>query len=213
LHLKRALVLHRKVYGANDEHVASSLIDYAWNLGEQGRYADVEACGQEADAICQKLDSTPQVTSDLANALYLTAVAQLRLGDIAGYRSTCNTLVELPPVGSADQSLNSRPAWPLCLVPDALDDMTRLVNRAERLFTENPQHERHFNLYVLGGALYRAGDYERAAQRLKESIDVYPRFPKSGSDTLNYQQLLLAMTKWHLGKRRGSRRPRRGSSP
>jgi hypothetical protein len=79
--------------------------------------------------------------------------------------------------------------------------MSRLVNRAEKFFTENPQHERYFNLWVLGAALYRAGVYERAAQRLEESIDVYPRFPGTGSDNLNYQQLLLAMTKWQLGKR------------
>jgi tetratricopeptide (TPR) repeat protein len=125
----------------------------------------------------------------------------LRLGDRAGYRSTCNALIDLPPVRSVDQSVNSRPVWPLCLAPDALDDMSRLVNRAEKFFTENPQHERHFNLYVLGAALYRAGDYKRAAQKLEESIDAYPRFPESSSDTLNYQQLLLAMTKWQLGKR------------
>ena len=37
VHLKRALDLHRQVFGAGDERVANSLVDYAWNLGEQGR--------------------------------------------------------------------------------------------------------------------------------------------------------------------------------
>jgi tetratricopeptide (TPR) repeat protein len=201
LHLKRALVLHRQVYGANDERVANSLVDYAWNLGDQNRIAEAEASVREAASIYRKLDSTPQVTSSLANALYLTALAQLRLGEKANYRATCNALVDLSPVHSPDIVVNSRPIWPLCLAPNALDDMSRLVKRADNFFAENSRNERHFCLYVLGAALYRAGDYERAAQRLEESIDVYPRFPGSGFDTLNYQKLLLAMTKRQLGKR------------
>ena len=145
------------------------------------------------------------MTSSLANALYLLAVAQLRLGDKAGYRATCKTLVDLP-VSRTDVVANSRPVWPLCLAPDALDDMSRLVKRAEEFVAENSRSEPHFCLYVLGAALYRAGDYERAAQRLEESIDVYPSSPETGFDTINYQQLLLAMAKWQLGKHDEARR-------
>jgi tetratricopeptide (TPR) repeat protein len=199
LHLKRALVLHRQVYGANDERVANSLVDYAWNLGGQSRYAEAEACVREAASIYQKLASNPQVSSSLADALYLMALAQLRLGDKAGYSATCKTLVDLP-VQSWDDVLRSRPIWPLCLAPDALDDMNRLVKRAEEFVAGTSLKNRHFGLYVLGAALYRAGDCERAAQRLEESIDAYPSLPAFGCDTINYQLLLLAMTRWNQGR-------------
>jgi hypothetical protein len=58
---------------------------------------------------------------------------------------------------------------------------------------------------VLGAALYRAGDYERAAQRLEESIDSYPSVAETGVDSLNYQQLLLAMTRWKQGRKDAAR--------
>jgi serine/threonine protein kinase len=199
LHLKRALDLNRQVFGAGDKHVANSLVDYAWNLGEQSRYAETEACVREAAAIYQKLDSNPQVSSSLAEALYLMALAQLRLGDKAGYRATCKALVDLP-VQSWDDVIRSRPIWPLCLAPDALDDMSRLVKRAEDFVADTSLKNRHFGLYVLGAALFRAGDYERAALRLEESIDAYPNPPEFGRDTINYQLLLLAMTRWNQGR-------------
>jgi serine/threonine protein kinase len=204
-HLKRALDLHRQVYGAGDQRVASSLVAYAWNLGEQGRFAETEACAREAVSIFQKLDSNAQVTDAFANGLYVLAVAQLRQGDKAGYYATCNALVGLPPVRSSDITVNSRPVWTPCLAPDALDDMSRLVKRAERFFAENSRREPHFCRYVLGAALYRAGNYERAAQRLEESIDSYPSVAGTGVDTLNYQQLLLAMTLWKQGRNDAAR--------
>jgi serine/threonine protein kinase len=199
-HLIRALDLHRQVYDADDRRVANSLVDYAWNLGAQGRVADAEACAREAVSIYQKHDSNPQESDYLANALYITAIARLQLGDRDGYRQTCSALVDLR-VRSSDVVANSRPVWPLCLGPDSLDDMSRLVTRAEQYVAENSQRAPHFCLYVLGAAHYRSGNYEEAARRLEESIEVYPNIPGTGADTINYQQLLLAMTKWQLGER------------
>jgi tetratricopeptide (TPR) repeat protein len=133
------------------------------------------------------------------------ALAQLRLGDKAGYRATCEALVDLP-VQSWDDVVRSRPIWPLCLAPSALDDMSRLVKRAEEFVADTSLKNRHFGLYVLGAALYRAGDYERAAQRLEESIDAYPSLSELGRDTINYQLLLLAMTRWNQGREDDARK-------
>jgi tetratricopeptide (TPR) repeat protein len=198
VHLKRALDLHRQVFGANDEHLANSLVDYAWNLGDQSRYAELEACVREAASIYEQLDSNPQVTSSLANALYLMALAQLRQGDNTGYRATCETLFDLP-VRSWDDAIRSRPIWTPCVAPDALDDMSRVVKLAEQFVADKSLKHRHFGLQKLGAALYRAGNYEQAARRLKQSIDTYPSVSDSG-DILNYDQLFLAMTNWHLGQ-------------
>ena len=205
VHLKLALDQHRQAYGAGDQRVANCLVDYAWNLGEMDRIAEVGTCAREAVSICGSLQSNPQESGTLANALYLLAMAQLQLGDRAGYRTSCEHLVDLH-VRSASVVLNSRPVWPLCLAPDALDDMNRLVKRAETYVAENSRMAPHFCLYVLGAALYRAGDYDQAAQRLEESIDAYPGIPDPGCDTINYQRLLLAMSKWQLGRQDDARR-------
>jgi serine/threonine protein kinase len=117
-HLRRALDLHRQVYGPVDRRVAISLVDYAWNLGDQGRIAEAEACAREAASIYGKLDFNPQATDYFANALYVAAIAQLELGDRAGYRATCKALVDLR-VRSTDVVANSRPVWlaPINVVP------------------------------------------------------------------------------------------------
>jgi tetratricopeptide (TPR) repeat protein len=165
----------------------------------------METCVREAVSIYAKLPSNPQATDYLANALYLAALAQLQLGDRASYRATCNALVDLK-VRSTNVVDNSRPVWPLCLAPDALDDMSRLVRRAEEYVAENSRRAPHFCLQVLGAAHFRAGDYEQAAQRLEESIDAYPNIPQTGTDNINYQRLLLAMTRWKQGRNDEARR-------
>jgi serine/threonine protein kinase len=200
LHLKIAVDLHKTTFGAVDKHVADALVDYAWNLGEVGRIAEAEACARKAATIYEGLEPTAQDTAKLANALYITAIAQLRQGDAAGYRATCETLVNLD-VHHEDIVLTSRPIWPLCLAPNALVDMNRLVTRAEKFFTENSRQDRFFALYVLGAALYRNGDYDQAAQRLEESINAYSTLPPSGRDNINYARLLLTLAKWKQGRK------------
>src|SRR5262249_55222382 len=71
---------------------------------------------------------------------------------------------------------------------------------------DNANDQRHFRLFVLGAALYRNGQYERAAHCLEDSIAVYPTPSLHGFDTLNYQRLLLAMSRWKLGLREEARR-------
>jgi serine/threonine protein kinase len=139
----------------------------------------------------------------LAEAHYYVALMQLQVGDKAGYRATSKALVELP-VDSANLSTIWRPIWTSCLAPDALDDLNPLVARAEEYFANVAQNRRHFGLYILGAALYRARQFERAAERLSESGIEFQRDPLSTgaqNDGRNYQQLLLAMAKWQLGQR------------
>jgi tetratricopeptide (TPR) repeat protein len=144
----------------------------------------------------------PAVTSP---ALYHVALIQLRLGDKAGYRATCKALINMPD-DSANLANKWRPIWTPCLAPDALDDLPLHVRRAEEYLAKTPQSESHVSLYLLGAAHYRAAQYNQAAQRLQESIAAYPSDPAPGYDTIYYQQLLLAITKWQLGERDAARR-------
>jgi serine/threonine protein kinase len=139
-----------------------------------------------------------------ANALYYVGLLQLRLGDEAGYRASCQALIELPDYNAADV-VRARPIWTSCLAPHSLDDLDLLVKRAEEYVANasTPNRHfanRHFDLVVLGGALYRAGQYKRAVDRLTEASGLYPGNPP------NYQRLFLAMAWWKLGHRDFARR-------
>jgi tetratricopeptide (TPR) repeat protein len=139
--------------------------------------------------------------AELANALHWIALTQLQVGDQAAYRATCRVLVDLP-LQNLDDVARSRPIWTPCLAPDALDleDVKLLVTRAEEFVAHNSLGQPQFGLNYLGAALYRSGQYERAAQILEESIAAYPADPPPGFDIINIQRLLLGMTKWRLGQ-------------
>jgi tetratricopeptide (TPR) repeat protein len=207
-HFKKALDLRRLIFDTDDDRVAGSLVDYAMNLGELSRFVEMESCVQEAISIYQTQMHHPGVANAAAEAFYMLAQAQLQHGDMAGYRDTCRQLVELPELSTrfGDVSNLARPVWTPCLSPEALDDMRVPVNRAKELLANDKLGQRHFRLYLLGAALYRDGQYEEAAHRLEESIATYPMPAVHGFDTLNYQRLLLAMSRWKLGQRAEARR-------
>jgi serine/threonine protein kinase len=203
--LRQALKLRRQAFGSNHVLVADSLLELANVLPEQGKFSEAESCVREAVSLYERMDSRHHLTGSLAEALYVTALLQLRRGDKAGYRATCEALVDLP-LNRGDVVTDSRSIWPLCLVPDALADMSRPLKNAEALLKNNSQKHAHFCLYVLGAALYRVGNYELAAQRLEESIHTVPGFPETDRDNVNYQRLLLAMSHWKLGRKDEARR-------
>jgi hypothetical protein len=103
------------------------------------------------------------------------------------------------PIADADDLTKVRSILPCCCGPDPLDDMSVFVNRAEQLVANNSLGQRHVVLYVSGAALFRAGEYDRAAERLEESIAAYPSDPAPGHDVINWQRLFLVMTKWKQG--------------
>ncbi len=74
--------------------------------------------------------------------------------------------------------------------------MSLPVKCAEEFVASNKLNQRHYALQTLGAALYRAGQFDRAAEQLGASIAAYPTDPLRGFDTINYTRLLLAMTKW-----------------
>jgi tetratricopeptide (TPR) repeat protein len=139
--------------------------------------------------------------SDPANLVYaFVSIARIRLqlGDEAGYRETCKALLDVP-VTTADDLTKVRSIFTWCLAPDALENMSVVVKRAEELAAHNSLGHPHVVHFSWGAALYRAGQYERAADELEKSIAGYPREP--GYHLINCQQLFLAMAKWRLGQK------------
>jgi tetratricopeptide (TPR) repeat protein len=206
LNQKKAIDLRRQAFGDNDQRVADGLHAYSNTLADQGRFAEAETCVREALSIYQKHDSeTREINVGEADALFQIALIQLRRADRAGYRETCNALVDLP-VRSIYVVNNARPVWPLCLAPDALDDMSRLVKRAEVIVADDSLIQGHWRPFLMGAALFRAGRYRETAKQLEQSIAEYPAVPPHGFDTRNYQRLLLAMSQWRSGQRDEARR-------
>jgi hypothetical protein len=128
-------------------------------------------------------------------ALSLVALIQLRLGDYAGYREHCRAIAAIP-IAEADDLTKVRSITTWVCGPDALEDVSVPVSRAELLQLNDSLGQRHVVLYVLGAALYRAGHYDRAAERLAESIAAYPSDPPPAYAKINFQRLFLAMAKW-----------------
>jgi tetratricopeptide (TPR) repeat protein len=136
---------------------------------------------------------------------HLIAIAQLRAGDDAGYRATCKALAEVP-VDDVDDLMKARQILTFCIAPNSLEDMDLVVERAEELAKHNQVDEPHIVPYALGAALYRDGQYDRAAEQLEKSIAAYPSDPWIDCETINLQRLLLAMSKWQLDKKDEARR-------
>jgi serine/threonine protein kinase len=137
--------------------------------------------------------------------LITVALVQLRLRDLTGFRESCKAVAAVP-VADADDLTKVRSILPCCCGPDPLVDMSVLVNRADELVAHNSLGKRHVVLYVSGAALFRAGQYDRAAERLEQAIAAYPSDPAPGDEVINYLRLFLAMTKWKQGERDEARR-------
>jgi WD40 repeat protein/serine/threonine protein kinase/regulator of sirC expression with transglutaminase-like and TPR domain len=118
------------------------------------------------------------------------AVMKLDLGDVAGYRKACASLLRyVGPTSVA--TTNNTAAWACALAPGAVADTARPVQLAERAVAQSPQTP----LYgvTLGAALYRAGRYNDAVLRLNATA----RTQLSGGTVTTW--LFLAMAQQRLG--------------
>jgi serine/threonine protein kinase len=161
---------------------------------------------QAADYVVRASASTKRQTdpSALADSLYYVALLQARLGDTAGYRATCETIVKVPISEIVPQG-RLRPIVTPCLLPGALEDPRVPIKLAEEVFATNPLNDASVGPYSLGIAYYRAGQFEQAAKQLENAIDLYPSDPPLGTHSINSLHLLLAMTKWQLGQQDAAR--------
>jgi eukaryotic-like serine/threonine-protein kinase len=147
-------------------------------------------------------DSSKRVALTRAKGLHspewhMHAVLCRYAGDDTGYRQACLSMRER--FGDSlvnQQALNVVRACVLAPVP--VIDPDDLVRRAEKVILTEPIN---WHLYVTGLAHLRAGQYERAVERLQESLTVDPRW---NARAINYPA--LAMAYHHLGKADEARR-------
>jgi Flp pilus assembly protein TadD len=141
-------------------------------------------------------------------ARYLQAVAYLKAGDAAGYRTACAGMAEWLPRGDpkrAHHDSNSA-ARATALGPNATDDWTRTlawtdhalarlaeIEKARPQLKELIQRERHNFLTSRGAVLYRAGRIEEAAKVFREGMSLNP----DGGEFHDW--LFLALAEHRLG--------------
>jgi tetratricopeptide (TPR) repeat protein len=122
------------------------------------------------------------------------------------YRELCDRVLEMVRKGNTlggirivvtFQSVGARTAYlaarTCVLAPDAIEDPARAVRLAEQAVAADPPCA--WYLHTLGMAHYRAGDFDQAIQRLRESIDAKPAWPANVTNWLG-----LAMAYHRLGQ-------------
>jgi WD40 repeat protein/tetratricopeptide (TPR) repeat protein len=114
-------------------------------------------------------------------------VVRLHLGDLKGFRTACERLLER--FSDADPFAVTQTC---ALAPAAVADLPRLVRLVEKAHAKNGNS---YSLATLGALLYRAGRYGEAAGKLTEATRQY-----SQGET-ERAWLFLAMADHRLGRR------------
>ncbi len=125
-------------------------------------------------------------------ASYLLALTSLAAGNPASYHDFCRNLLnqygDTRDPGAADTV-----AFLAALHPYAVPDSGRLVRLAQFAHDSKPDNAAY--LETLGAALYRAGRYSEAVDRLKEAVD------KKGDNGTFWTCFFLAMSHHQLEQR------------
>ncbi len=177
-HLERLIAAQPGDGGLRARHITA--------LAEQGVW-------DQAEAACARAAGRGDAAGTI---LFFQALLRLRAGDRAGYRALCQKALEAS-AQTAGASLANGVAWTCALASDAGVDPARVVALAERAVAGNPR--RHMELNTLGTALYRAGRFEEAVQRLDEARQAH------GRGGLVEDWLVLAMAHKRLGHQADAR--------
>jgi serine/threonine protein kinase/WD40 repeat protein/tetratricopeptide (TPR) repeat protein len=133
-----------------------------------------------------------------AFAHYLEALARLGSGDRSGYRRVCAEALERFARAEDMQEANFA-VWAAVLSPDAVRDPDQPVRLAARALEADPQNDAY--PVTLGAALYRAGRFREAVERLEPpgraadaKAGATNRYPPA------YRWLFLSMAHQRLGQ-------------
>jgi serine/threonine protein kinase/WD40 repeat protein/tetratricopeptide (TPR) repeat protein len=139
-----------------------------------------------------------------ARAHYLYALARLGSGDRSGYRRVCAGMLERFTPTEDSQAANYV-AWACVLGPGAVCDLGQLVRLAARALDADPRNDTY--PVTLGAALYRAGRFQEAIQRLQQARNPSEADPtKATPYSPAYRWLFLAMAHQRLGHAGEARR-------
>jgi serine/threonine protein kinase/tetratricopeptide (TPR) repeat protein len=128
---------------------------------------------------------------------YWLALVQLAAGDLTGYRGTCATMLDR--FGRTDNpEVASWVVWATVLAPDSVEDLDRPVTMAEADLRSDPGAEKYS--LCLGAALYRAGRFDEAIQRLNQASAARQATAKPSTASPAYHWFFLAMAHQRSGR-------------
>jgi serine/threonine protein kinase/tetratricopeptide (TPR) repeat protein len=131
------------------------------------------------------------------------AMAQLAAGDQTGYDSTCSAMLHQFQ-GTDKPYIAHRVAWTVVVARHCVADAERVVSMAQIAVRSDPGVARFST--SLGAALYRAGRFREAIQRLNQANDAARR--QAASTTVPSQAAtwcFLAMAHFQLGQNQEAR--------
>ena len=169
-----------------------------WQLRARRAWAFANA-HQWKDA-ADDLDRAVELGADRLRLLPFLADVKLAMGDTKGYRTTCALLLDQPASDSSADTANLV-AWICVLASNSADRLDRVVRLAERAVASNPNQPEF--LTTLGAALYRAGRYPEAVERLVEATVI------EESDEDPFKWFLLAAAHQRLNHTEEARDVRR----
>jgi serine/threonine protein kinase/WD40 repeat protein/tetratricopeptide (TPR) repeat protein len=158
-------------------------------------FSKAEALGQWDKAAFDLGEAVAGPNPGKATIAYWLALARLGAGDLVAYRSACAEMARrFGPTEDPDAAFWL--AWAGAIGPDALADHALLVRWAEEALA--PAAKSFDNLNTLGAALYRAGRFKEALQRLEEAHAAYNPGARLRQPIV-YNWLFQAMAQHALG--------------
>ena len=129
-------------------------------------YAATQAWDKAATDLLEAIKLRPRMTSGYQRL----SIVRLQQGQPEEYRAQCARLLELL---KDDDNIGGFVAWACVLLDRAVPDPEVPVRLVTRILADNPDSYRLLN--NAGAALYRAGHFQKAFQKLDESRATYTR--------------------------------------
>jgi tetratricopeptide (TPR) repeat protein len=127
---------------------------------------DQDQAGAERDKVIRRLAKLIELKPDEVTCRYYCALMRAEAGDLTGYRNVCAAMLD-----HFDRTKNPADAywvaWTLVLAPDSVKDLDQAVKLAEIAVRSDPKNDAYS--LTLASALYRAGRFSEAIQRLNDS--------------------------------------------
>ncbi len=176
-HLRRALRLRRNVLQPDDERVADSLVDSAWNLMQQNRHAEAEAYVREALSIYEQHGSATDTRLRALWSLQTFLASQYKLDEAEGVAHEALALAgDLEQSECADLPNILHALAHLKIVQQRYDEAELRARQSvdlHRRLHGNYHPETAWGLLMLGRALRGQGRVTEAEGPIQESLNIF----------------------------------------
>ena len=150
--------------------------------------AEAYSATQRWDEAAADLLKSIELKPRLPSSYQRLAIVRLKQGQDAEYRKLCAQMLDL---FGDDDGLASTAAWACVLRERAVADYAIVVNLAGRTLADQPGS--YYNLNTLGAALYRAGRYREAIEKLTESRAAYVKAASQAQTRSEADALLMPL--------------------